>query len=146
MRLRFLAPRNHLTVAELRYLTEIDQIDHYGLVAVLADDPRRMAGVGRWVRDADAPRDRPRWPSSSATASSARASAAHWARRSPTAHAPAASRASPRIMLPENTAAQRLFAHISEHLTTRYDGGTYSLVADLTRGLTSPRPPWPPTS
>jgi RimJ/RimL family protein N-acetyltransferase len=35
------------------------------------------------------------------------------------------------VMLPENTAAQRLFAHISGHLSTRFDGGTYELVADL---------------
>ena len=34
-------------------------------------------------------------------------------------------------MLPENTAAQRLFAPISGRLTTRFDGGTYALVADL---------------
>ena len=34
-------------------------------------------------------------------------------------------------MLPENTAAQRLFAHISGRLSTRVEGGTYELVADL---------------
>ena len=35
------------------------------------------------------------------------------------------------MMLPENTAAQRLFAHISGRLSTRVEGGTYELVADL---------------
>ena len=34
-------------------------------------------------------------------------------------------------MLPENIAAQRLFAHISGRLTRRIEGGTYELVADL---------------
>src|SRR6476659_143306 len=54
-RLRFLAPKNRLSLAELRYLTEVDQVDHYALVAVLADDPTTLAGVGRWVRDRDHP-------------------------------------------------------------------------------------------
>jgi RimJ/RimL family protein N-acetyltransferase len=130
VRLRFLAPRNHLTVAELRYLTEIDQIDHYGLVAVLADDPRRMAGVGRWVRDAEHPD----------TAELAVVVGDCFQRQgigsalgealADGARARAITRFTA-IMLPENTAAQRLFAHISGHLTTRFEGGTYSLVADL---------------
>ena len=34
-------------------------------------------------------------------------------------------------MLPENIAAQRLFAHISGRLTRRFEGGNYELVADL---------------
>jgi hypothetical protein len=49
--LRFLGPKDHLTLAELRYLTEIDYVDHYAVVAVAADDPRELLGVGRWVRD-----------------------------------------------------------------------------------------------
>ena len=36
-RLRFLAPKNHLTLAELRYLTEIDHVNHYALVAANKD-------------------------------------------------------------------------------------------------------------
>ena len=31
----------------------------------------------------------------------------------------------------QNTAAQRLFAHITGRLSTRLDGGAYELVADL---------------
>ena len=54
-RLRFLAPKNRLSLAELRYLTEVDHVDHYALVAVLADDPTTLAGVGRWVRDREHP-------------------------------------------------------------------------------------------
>ena len=38
-RLRFLAPKPRFTLAELRYLTEVDHVDHFALVAVLADAP-----------------------------------------------------------------------------------------------------------
>src|SRR6266540_2364834 len=54
-RFRFLAPKNRLTSAELRYLTELDFVNHYALVAVRADEPWHAAGVGRWVRDRDRP-------------------------------------------------------------------------------------------
>ena len=129
-RLRFLAPKNRLTLAELRYLTEIDHVNHYALVAVLADDPTTMAGVGRWVRDGEHPdaaeiavvvgdcHQRQGLGTALGVALADGARALGIARFTA-------------IMLPENTAAQRLFAHISGHLTTRVDGGTYSLVADL---------------
>src|SRR4051794_37135717 len=52
---RFLAPKPRLTRSELRYLTEVDFVDHYALVAVLAQSPDVIVGVGRWVRDADDP-------------------------------------------------------------------------------------------
>jgi RimJ/RimL family protein N-acetyltransferase len=129
-RLRFLAPKNHLTLAELRYLTEVDHVDHYALVAVLADDPTTMAGVGRWVRDGDHPdaaevaivvgdcyqRQGLGTALGTALADGARALGI----ASFTA-----------LILPENTAAQRLFANISGRLSTRVEGGTYQLVADL---------------
>jgi GNAT superfamily N-acetyltransferase len=46
---RFLGPKPKLTAAELRYLTEVDGVDHYAIVAV---DPRTddIVAVGRWVR------------------------------------------------------------------------------------------------
>jgi RimJ/RimL family protein N-acetyltransferase len=129
-RLRFLAPKNHLTVAELRYLTEVDHIDHYALVAVLADDPTTMAGVGRWVRDGDHPDaaevaivvgdcyQRQGLGTALGTALGDGARALGVARFTA-------------MMLPENTAAQRRFAHISGRLRTRVEGGNYELVADL---------------
>ena len=129
-RLRFLAPKNHLTLAELRYLTEVDHVDHYALVAVLADDPSTMAGVGRWVRDGDHPDaaevaivvgdcyQRQGLGTALGTALGDGARALGIARFTA-------------MMLPENTAAQRLFAHISGRLSTRVEGGTYELVADL---------------
>jgi len=129
-RLRFLAPKNHLTLAELRYLTEVDHVDHYALVAVLADDPSTMAGVGRWVRDGDHPDaaevaivvgdcyQRQGLGTALGTALGDGARALGIARFTA-------------MMLPENTAAQRLFAHISGRLSTRVESGTYELVADL---------------
>jgi len=129
-RLRFLAPKSHLTIGELRYLTEIDFVDHYALVAVLADDPTCLAGVGRWVRDAERREaaevaivvgdDLQRQGLGTvlgeqlADAARARGIARFTA-----------------LMLAENTAAQRLFAHISRRLRTRVAGATYELVADL---------------
>jgi protein lysine acetyltransferase len=129
-RLRFLAPKNRLSVAELRYLTEVDHVDHYALVAVLADDPTTMAGVGRWVRDAVHPDraevavvvgDRYHRQGLGTTLGIALADGA---RALGVGHFTA-------TMLPENVAAQRLFAHISGRLTRRFEGGNYELVVDL---------------
>ena len=129
-RLRFLAPKNHLTLAELRYLTEVDHVDHYALVAVLADDPTTMAGVGRWVRDGEQP---------DAAEVAIVVGDCHQGQGLGTALGIALADGAralgiarfTAIMLPENTAAQRLFARISGRRTTRFDGGTYSLVAEL---------------
>ena len=44
---RFLAPKPRLTSSDLRYLTEVDGIDHYAVVALLGPD---IVGVARWVR------------------------------------------------------------------------------------------------
>jgi RimJ/RimL family protein N-acetyltransferase len=129
-RLRFLAPKNRLTLAEQRYLTEVDHVDHYALVAVLADDPTTMAGVGRWVRDREHPDaaeiaivvgdgyQRQGLGTALGTALADGARALGIGRFIA-------------VMLPENTAAQRLFARISGRLSTRVEGGTYELVADL---------------
>ena len=129
-RLRFMAPKNRLTLAELRYLTEIDDVDHYALVAVFMDDPRRLAGVGRWVRDVEHPEAAEvavvvgDCLQGQGLGSALGEALADGARARGIARFTA-------IMLPENTAAQRLFAHISGRLSTRVSDGTYELVADL---------------
>jgi len=129
-RLRFLAPKDHLSLSELRYLTEVDDIDHYALVAVLAEDPSSLAGVGRWVRDAERPADAEvavvvaDCLQGEGLGTALGAALADGARTRGIARFTA-------LMLPENTAAQRLFAHISGRLSTRVEGGTYELVADL---------------
>lgn len=52
---RFLAPKSALSRAELRYLTELDFRDHVAFVAVPADRPDVLVGIGRWVRLASDP-------------------------------------------------------------------------------------------
>jgi RimJ/RimL family protein N-acetyltransferase len=44
---RFLAPKPRLTASDLRYLTEVDGVDHYAVVATTGVD---IVGVARWVR------------------------------------------------------------------------------------------------
>jgi RimJ/RimL family protein N-acetyltransferase len=52
--LRFLRTKNHLTLAELRYFTEVDHHDHEALGALDQADGRGV-GVARFVRDAKDP-------------------------------------------------------------------------------------------
>lgn len=49
---RFLGPKPAFSGAELRYLTEVDMVDHVALVAMLGDD---LIAVGRFVRDPERP-------------------------------------------------------------------------------------------
>src|SRR3954469_7973736 len=51
---RFLAPKPRLTKSDLRYLTEVDRVNHYAVVALLGDD---IVGVARWVRLVDDPQE-----------------------------------------------------------------------------------------
>jgi RimJ/RimL family protein N-acetyltransferase len=50
VRRRFLAAKPVLSAAELRYLTEVDGIDHIALVTVLDEDPDQIVAVARCVR------------------------------------------------------------------------------------------------
>ena len=129
-RLRFLAPKDHLTLAELRYLTEIDYVDHYAVVAVAAHDPDELLGVGRWVRDPA----RPRAAELAITVGdcyqargigTALGEALVEAARARGVHEFTAS------ILPENVPAQRLFAHLSGQMSGRVDHGVYEVVAKL---------------
>jgi GNAT superfamily N-acetyltransferase len=54
---RFFRSIDHLSDAQLRYLTEVDQKDHVAWVAEMPDDEPglRGAGVARWVRLRDQP-------------------------------------------------------------------------------------------
>jgi RimJ/RimL family protein N-acetyltransferase len=55
IRKRFLAAKPRFSRAELRYLTEIDGINHIALVAVLESDPDQLVAVARCVRLPDRP-------------------------------------------------------------------------------------------
>jgi RimJ/RimL family protein N-acetyltransferase len=49
---RFLGPKPRLTASDLRYLTEVDGVSHYAVVALWGPD---IVGVARWVRLVDDP-------------------------------------------------------------------------------------------
>lgn len=127
---RFLAPKPRLTSSELRYLTEVDFIDHYALVAVLARSPEVVVGVGRWVRSTDA-RDDAEIAIVVADDLQGRGvgtqlgRALAWAARARGIQRFTAS------MLPSNQAAHRLFAKISSQLETVRHDGVDELVAPL---------------
>jgi RimJ/RimL family protein N-acetyltransferase len=130
IRRRYLAPKPRLSPRELRYLTDVDGVDHVGLVAVSADDPERLLGVARFVRWPDDPR--------SAEAAIVVADALQGqgiGRRMGLALADAARRRGierfTATLLSDNVAAHALFATISEHLTSSRDGGVEELVAEL---------------
>lgn len=54
---RFMAPKSHLTEVELRYLTEVDGVDHFALGAIRRHLVSKDQGVGsaRFVRFSDQP-------------------------------------------------------------------------------------------
>ena len=54
--LRFFTNIDHFTADQLRYLTEVDFVDHCAWIADLPDVPGQPAvGVARWIRSPDAP-------------------------------------------------------------------------------------------
>jgi RimJ/RimL family protein N-acetyltransferase len=55
IRRRFLASKPRFSRAELRYLTEVDGVNHIALVAVLERNPDQLVAVARCVRLPDRP-------------------------------------------------------------------------------------------
>lgn len=53
-RLRFFSPPTHLSEALLDYLTDLDFVNRFALVARTADDERGL-GIARWIRDREQP-------------------------------------------------------------------------------------------
>jgi len=53
---RFFGHKRSLNEADLHQLTELDFVNHVGLVAILDEDgPERFIGVGRYLRTGDSP-------------------------------------------------------------------------------------------
>jgi len=130
VRLRFLVPKPRFTGTELKYLTEVDFVDHFAVVAVPRERPDLIFGVARWIRDANRP----------AEAEAAIVVADHLqghglGRVLGHEIADAARERGVRrftaTMLPENVAVQRLFASISERLEVHHEGAVDELVAEL---------------
>jgi RimJ/RimL family protein N-acetyltransferase len=127
---RFLSPKPRLTSSELKYLTEVDFVDHYALVAVLARSPAVVVGVGRWVRSTEAPADaevaiviaddlQGRGVGTTLGAALAAAARERGVQRFTAS------------MLPTNVAAHRLFAKICTQLQWTRQHGVDELVAPL---------------
>jgi RimJ/RimL family protein N-acetyltransferase len=129
-RRRFLAPKDHLTVGELRFLTEVDFRDHVAFVAVLAEDPQTMVGVGRWIR---VPGDPEAAEVAYLVADDLQGHGLGTAIATALADA-ALERGVRRFvatMLPENAAARRLLAHVSRDVRTRIVGGVQEVEGRL---------------
>ena len=127
---RFLAPKVKFSSAELRYLTEVDGCDHVAIVAVLADEPTGLVGVGRFIRDRERPDEAEvaiaigdPWQGEGLGRMMGRALADEARRRG--------IRRFTATLLGTNVAAHRLFAGISKRLRATHSGGVEELVAEL---------------
>lgn len=127
---RFLAPKPRLTSSELRYLTEVDFVDHYALVAVLARSPEVVVGVGRWVRSTESPADA-EIAIVVADDLQGRGVGTQLGRALTDAARARGIERFTASMLPSNQAAHRLFAKISSQLQTVRHDGVDELVAPL---------------
>jgi RimJ/RimL family protein N-acetyltransferase len=130
MRSRFLAPKPHLTNAELRYLTDVDGEDHYALVASRLDDLDSIVATARWVRQADEP--------TSAEAAiivaddhQGKGLGRRLAYELADAGHERGIRRFTATMLPENHAALALMRALSQRLESRYEGGLREVVTNL---------------
>lgn len=129
-RARFLSAKSRFTQRELAYLTEVDGDRHVAYVAIHADDPQRLIGVGRYVRLPDDPE--------TAEIAITVGDAFHGqglGRRfglllADRARASGVRRFSA-SMLSDNVAAHRLFATISQQLHAAHEGDVDVVVAEL---------------
>lgn len=127
---RFLGAKTRFTAAELRYLTEVDGIDHVAYVALRGDAPRELVAVARLVRDAERPD----------TAEVAIVIADRWQRKGlgrrlgdllATAARDRGVRWIIATMSADNRGAHRVLEHISSQLEHERVGAVDELCADL---------------
>ncbi|PTL58712.1 GNAT family N-acetyltransferase [Paraconexibacter algicola] len=136
--LRFFSTRNKLSAGELRYLTEVDHVDHEALVAVLADDPSTLVGVARFVRQTDDP-EAAEVAMTIGDPFQGQGVGRELLELLMEAGRERGIRRFVAIMLAENTGAQRLFGNAGPVLEIRRDGGEVRLVFDLGTERTRPR-------
>ncbi len=127
---RFLSPKPRLSSSELAYLTAVDFVDHYALVAVLARSPDVVVGVGRWVRSADVPTDA-EIAIVIADDLQGRGVGTELGRALADAARERGIERFTASMLPTNVAAHRLFAKIATQLQWTREHGVDEMVAPL---------------
>jgi GNAT superfamily N-acetyltransferase len=129
-RKRFLSAKPRFTDSDLRYLTEVDGIDHVAYVALRGDAPTELVAVARLVRDRDDP----------ARAEIAVTVGDCWQRRGigrmlgdrlATAARDRGLRWLTATMAADNIAAHHLFDHVSTQLHLERAGAVDELWADL---------------
>jgi RimJ/RimL family protein N-acetyltransferase len=127
---RFLGPKQQLSLDELRYFTEVDFADHVALVAVRPDEPETMVGVGRWVR---IPGDPEAAEVAYLVADELQGEGLGTALTDALADAARARgvRRFVATMLPDNAAARRLLAHVSDDVQTRIVDGVAQVEGRL---------------
>jgi RimJ/RimL family protein N-acetyltransferase len=129
-RKRFLTAKPSFTSSELRYLTELDGVDHVAVLAVLADDPGAIVGVARFVRLRDLP-DTAEVAIVVGDRFQGQGLGRELGRRIADEARDRSIRRFTATMLGDNVAAHRLFHTISDRLEGRMEGGTRVLVAEL---------------
>ena len=129
-RRRFLTAKPRFSASELRYLTEIDGIDHVAVLAVLADQPDAIVGVGRFVRVRDLP-DTAEVAIVVGDAFQGQGLGRELGRRLADEARDRSIRRFTATLLNDNVAAHRLFHSISDRLEGRNEGGTRVLVAEI---------------
>jgi RimJ/RimL family protein N-acetyltransferase len=127
---RFLSPKPRLSSSELAYLTEVDFVDHYALVAVLAQSPDVVVGVGRWVRSGEVPTDA-EIAIVIADDLQGRGVGTELGRALADAARERGIERFTATMLPTNVAAHRLFAKIATQLQWTREHGVDEMVAPL---------------
>ena len=127
---RFLSAKPRFTAAELRYLTEVDRVDHVALVAVdvTAHD---LVAVARAVRLPDRA-DTAEWAIVVADHLQGKGLGTHLARALVDAARAQGIRRFTATMAGENRAALRLLAHVADHFErSAIHGGVREVVVDL---------------
>ena len=129
-RKRFLTAKPRLTSSELRYLTEIDGIDHVAVLAVRADDEDSIVGVGRFVRLRDLP-DTAEVAIVIGDPYQGQGLGRELGRRLADEARERGIERFTATLLGDNVAAHRLFHAISDRLEGRTEGGTRVLTAEI---------------
>ena len=127
---RFLTAKPRLSTSELRYLTELDGFDHVAVLAVLAEDPDAIVGVGRFVRLRDLP-DTAEVAVVVGDAHQGQGLGRQLGRLLADEARARGVRRFTATLLGDNVAAHRLFHAISDRLEGRTEGGTRVLTAEI---------------